>query len=208
EEGLRSFFAIPVVLDGELLAILALNGRRPYRFELEDRDVLESFVAQAAAAVRNARLFAQSERRRRAAEALADLGRLFSETLDPAVIAARIAESMRTLLRLERTGLYRLDPDTGEFLVMGFSAGDDVGHRPAVLPGGSGIIGLCVRERRPVFVPDVLADPRISFALEHRAHLEATAHRAVLAVPLIVHERVIGAISLSARRGRVFDGEE
>ena len=54
--GLRSFYGVPVILDGALLAVLALSGRQPFRLTADDEDLLESFVAQAAVAIRNASL--------------------------------------------------------------------------------------------------------------------------------------------------------
>jgi PAS domain S-box-containing protein len=65
---LTSFYGLPVLVDGEVHAVLCLNGRAPFAFGVDDQELLESFVAQAAIAIRNARLFAQSEERRRAAE--------------------------------------------------------------------------------------------------------------------------------------------
>jgi PAS domain S-box-containing protein len=66
---LRSFYGTPVILDGRVLAVLALNGRAPFVLSEEDQELLASLVAQAAVAIRNARLFEQAEARRRAAEA-------------------------------------------------------------------------------------------------------------------------------------------
>jgi PAS domain S-box-containing protein len=56
---LRCFFGLPILHENTLLAALSLNGRQPFRFGPDDRSLLESFVAQAAVALRNARLFAE-----------------------------------------------------------------------------------------------------------------------------------------------------
>ncbi|HEY4910782.1 MAG TPA: GAF domain-containing protein, partial [Methylomirabilota bacterium] len=75
--GLRSFLGVPVILDGVLLAVLALNGREPFHLDLETERLLESFGAQAALAIRNASLFAAEGAARHAAEqALAEVTRL------------------------------------------------------------------------------------------------------------------------------------
>lgn len=55
---LRSALVLPIVVDDALFGVLAVLGREPFRFEADDQDLLTSFVAQAAAALRNARLFA------------------------------------------------------------------------------------------------------------------------------------------------------
>jgi GAF domain-containing protein len=67
--GLRSFYGVPVVLDGALLAVLALDGAQPFRFLPEERDLLDSFVAQAAVAIRNASMYRAEGEARAAAEA-------------------------------------------------------------------------------------------------------------------------------------------
>jgi GAF domain-containing protein len=66
--GLSSFLGVPVVIDGALVAVIALNGREPFRLGPDDETLLESFVAQATVAIRNALLYAAEAAARRAAE--------------------------------------------------------------------------------------------------------------------------------------------
>ena len=69
QQGLMSFLALPILLDGELLAVLALAGRQPFHFAPEDQSLLESFAAQAAVAIRNAALYTAEAAARDTAEA-------------------------------------------------------------------------------------------------------------------------------------------
>ncbi len=57
--GVRSFYAVPVMFEDALLAVLAINSRVPFRFDTDDQDLLASFVTQAAIALRNARLYSE-----------------------------------------------------------------------------------------------------------------------------------------------------
>jgi GAF domain-containing protein len=76
-QGLSSYLGVPVILDGVLLAVLALNGREPFHLDPEAERLLESFGSQAALAIRNAALFADESIARQAAErALAEVKRL------------------------------------------------------------------------------------------------------------------------------------
>jgi signal transduction histidine kinase/DNA-binding response OmpR family regulator len=68
---LCSLFELPIILDDKLLAVLALHGRQPFHFGPDDQVILNSFVAQAAVAIRNARLYAAETAARMAAEATA-----------------------------------------------------------------------------------------------------------------------------------------
>jgi signal transduction histidine kinase len=70
--GLRTALTLPIVQDDALLAVLSLNGRAPFRVGPDEQAMLDSFVTQAAVAIRNASLYAASKRaEREVAEALA-----------------------------------------------------------------------------------------------------------------------------------------
>ena len=67
----------------QLIGVLVLNFETGRVFTDEELHLLSAFADQAALALENARLFQGSERRRRAAEGLYEVGRLISESLDP-----------------------------------------------------------------------------------------------------------------------------
>jgi signal transduction histidine kinase/DNA-binding response OmpR family regulator/HAMP domain-containing protein len=69
KHGFTSVLALPIVFENTLLAVLLLIGSQPFRFESEERELLESFAAQAAVAIRNASLYADEAVARDAAEA-------------------------------------------------------------------------------------------------------------------------------------------
>ncbi|MCC7368437.1 MAG: GAF domain-containing protein, partial [Chloroflexi bacterium] len=58
QHGLSSAYLHPVMHDNSLLAVLVLNGSAPFRFSVEDRDLLDSFLVQATVAIRNSTLYA------------------------------------------------------------------------------------------------------------------------------------------------------
>jgi GAF domain-containing protein len=62
--GLRSAYLVPIVHQGVLLGVLALNGRVPFELDAEGRELLETFAGHAALAIRNARLYAEARRAR------------------------------------------------------------------------------------------------------------------------------------------------
>jgi signal transduction histidine kinase len=70
--NLRSILAVPVVQGDRLLAVLALNGRAPFRLDALDNEVLDSFLAQASIAILNASLYADVRRHREQLQAIID----------------------------------------------------------------------------------------------------------------------------------------
>jgi two-component system NtrC family sensor kinase len=64
QHGAVSMLAVPVTLQGSLLAVLTMLSPRPFALGPEEHDLLDAFVAQAAAAIRNARLYEEMRRTR------------------------------------------------------------------------------------------------------------------------------------------------
>jgi two-component system, cell cycle sensor histidine kinase and response regulator CckA len=60
QHDLHSAYLVPIVHQDVLLGVLALNGRAPIALDPEDQELLESFVGQAALAIRNARLYEEA----------------------------------------------------------------------------------------------------------------------------------------------------
>ena len=178
-------------------------------FTKDDLRLLSLFAAHAAVAIRNADLFRESERRRGVAERLAEVSRVVSQSLDPAVVARRIADSVFTLFDAKVSTLFRLEPSSTDLVALAVSG--DVGEEfgpTMVFPHGTGVTGLAVRERRAVVTPDLLSDPRVTLTPEIRAAIQRAPYRAVLAVPLLAKDSVVGALGIGDRAGRAFDDGE
>jgi len=91
--GFTSALVVPIVSEGSLLGVLSIIGRSA--FGEEDVALAEGLATHAAGVLHTAAVFTRSEARRQAAEALAEVGRLLSQTLDPETVSRRVAESVR-----------------------------------------------------------------------------------------------------------------
>jgi GAF domain-containing protein len=209
EQRCRAVIAVPLSIGERSIGVLVLNCETGRVFTDEELHLLSAFTDQAALAWENARLFQASERRRGAAEGLYEVGRLVSQSLDPREVSQRIVDSIRTLLSVSTSVLYRLDPETEDLVTLASSGEIGVASdRGLILSSGAGAAGLAVRERRAVVSADLLADPRILVTPELRSRAEAAGFRAVLSVPLLVQGRVLGALGVGDCAGRVFDVED
>jgi GAF domain-containing protein/CheY-like chemotaxis protein len=206
---LRALAGVPVVAGDELVGVLSLNLERGRTFGADDLALLLTFASQAAVAVRNARLFAEARARSAAAEAVAEMGRVLAQALDADLVAPRIADNILALLGACASGLYRVDPDTGDLAALALS-GDVGAHadRPLSFPSEHGLVGLAVRERRLLTTPNLLTDDRVVFTPEARARVGRASFRAALAVPLVVKDAVIGVLAVGHREGHTFTSDE
>ena len=86
--------------------------------------------------------------------------------------------------------------------------GQRTGTDPIVYRIGFGAAGMAAKERQPIVTADLLQDPRIPQPPEQRARMERAPFRAVMALPLLVQDHMVGVLVLGDRSGRVFsDGE-
>src|SRR6185503_13179059 len=153
--GLTSYLGLPIAFEGALLGVLSLLGRAPFKLGVGERRRLEAFVVQTAAAIRNARHFAASEARRRSAEALAEVGRVITQGLDPDLVAGRIADSVQTLLAAPTAAMYRFDPQSGDLVLLAQSRLSDPAFQwTARFAQGEAVVGLAVRAAATVTTTD------------------------------------------------------
>ncbi|HXH83406.1 MAG TPA: ATP-binding protein, partial [Candidatus Tectomicrobia bacterium] len=129
------------------------------------------------------------------------------QSLDLAEVGRRIADSVCRLLEAPASALYRLEADTNQCVLVAVSGGAGPTWT-TVIPAGMGMVGVAVAERSTIAAPDVLADPRVRYPDAMRARVADNPFRPVLAVPLLVTQRVIGALAVGDRRGRTFDAHE
>jgi GAF domain-containing protein/nitrogen-specific signal transduction histidine kinase/CheY-like chemotaxis protein len=189
--GLRSFYGLPVVDGDELVAVLALNGREPFQIEADDERLLESFAAQAAVALRNARLYAESERRRREAEALLTVTRQAATTLDQTEVLRRLAREVARGLGADTVGAYLLAPDgQGLFPAAGYGVPEALrrSFRTHRIPlRGHPFLEEAWEHRKPVWTADAPADPRVD-----RQMVGRWPHRSLAFAPIAVKGEVVG----------------
>jgi GAF domain-containing protein len=88
----RALMGVPLIVRGRVFGALAVADHTGRVFDREDTRLAEAFADQAALALENARLYAETTRRGREAEELAGLNRTLTESLDVNAVGARIAD--------------------------------------------------------------------------------------------------------------------
>jgi two-component system NtrC family sensor kinase len=142
--------------------------------------------------IQNARLFEESQRRARETRALLEAGRVVSQSLDVDETIRVILQQAREVLGCRCCGILTLDEATGELTSVASLDLDPESLGRIRLRMGEGVTGLAVKERRPVQSEHLDADPRVRFAqLPAQSGL-----RSMLATPLVVGDRAIGALTL------------
>lgn len=138
---------------------------------------------------------------RRVAElaALARTGVALTSTLDLSVILDRVVESAVELIGAQRCAVFELDPDD-QRLHARVARGMRPGQPFIPLKVGQGAAGSAAHLRQPVFTPDIHREPlpgydeELEGGMTLRDIVRQRGYRAILAVPLLSKENVLGAI--------------
>jgi two-component system NtrC family sensor kinase len=203
-EGIRSLLCVPLKVVGVVIGVVSAFSTRPGGFTAHHQRVLEAFAEQAGIAIHGARLFDESVRGARETRALLEAGRAVTASLDVGRTIRMILEEARGVLGVDSCSVSTLDPPTNELVMV---ASLDVPQEMVStvrLQIGEGVTGRAVQERRPMQSPDLWSDSRGRYP-----HLARSGgFRAMLAVPLCVGERTIGALSVLRRDVHEFSAHE
>jgi PAS domain S-box-containing protein len=195
-EDFHAYMAVPITIEGRLEGFFSVANRDDRLLTERDEQILLRLADHAAAAIHNARLFADSAARRREAEALTELGGAIASSLEVDKILSLVVDRLCALLGTQRSAVALVDtsqPDTTTH----FAASRAMSRAfPVTRPlhPRDGTTSTAILERRPAWSADLLNDPAFELRPSSRALVEAEGYRAALSVPLLIGERVLGAL--------------
>ena len=189
----------------------ASTGRGPEPFSEKQIELLETFADQAVIAIENVRLF--NELRARTAEltrsvaqltALGEVGRAVSSTLDLDTVLDTIVTRANQLAGTDGCSIFEYDEAAEAFRLRASRFADpqeaailDPIARATPIPKGQGLAGRAALRREPVHIPDIAVAGAYDSPV--RAPLLQAGYRALLGVPLLHEERVIGVLAVSRK---------
>jgi GAF domain-containing protein/CheY-like chemotaxis protein len=191
----RAVVAQPLIAGTTLQGVIVVTrDLSPRPFAPPDLVQLGDFAVQAAIALDNARLLRLASARAERVKAAARVGQLLAATRDADRILDLIAEECRAALGAQAFGVFRLE---GERLRYARGFGLDPGFQAThTLALGEGVVGRAARDRCTVQTADILRDPHVELTPAARARIEAIGSRAIVAVPLVGTDRVLGALAV------------
>ncbi len=220
----RSIVAVPLMMGGKVSGMLSAQSYDANIYTEDEQQILSTLANQAAVAIQNARLFAETRRladelEQRVVDRTAELAREqrntetllrilteASSTLDLDRALNRTLALLNDAIGAEQGSIMMVNPDDNSIQYRaGYGYLTPVmteGPRPTALKIGDGLAGWVIKHREPVRVDDVRKDNRWV-----KIPLSASSHRSAIAAPLIVGEDVIGAILVFHRKVGYFSPE-
>ena len=220
----RSIVAVPIMMGGKIIGMLSAQSYEPNIYTDDEQQILSTLANQAAVAIQNGRLFAETrrladeleqrvierttelEREQRNTETLLRILTEASSTLDLDRALNRTLALLNDAIGAEQGSILMINPEDN---TIHYRAGYGYltpvmteGARPTALKIGEGLAGWVIKHREAVRVDDVRKDKRWV-----KIPLSSSSHRSVIAAPLMVGEDMIGAILVFHRQVGYFTPE-
>ncbi len=207
-----SIVAVPMRKDGSPIGALAVGRSQIGRFPDRQIALLETFADQAVIAIENTRLFEEVQARTReltrsVAElrSLGQVGQTVSSSLELSVVLSRILEHACAMSDTGGGAIYVFDKTRGLFdLEAGYNMSEELiaAVRKHPIRLGESSVGQCAERRETVQLVDLTDVPPHPL---YKMHIESGT-RALLAVPLLHQDEVIGALVVRRRTAGEFPG--
>ena len=182
-----SELAVPLAVGERVIGVMNVESLYVNRFTQDDLNLLQALAGQLAVIIESARLHREMQQRLDEVSTLYSFAQQMSTSLDMNDVVNSIVNSLKPVLKCRSVNIWLLTPD-GQALQIALATGlKDKWKQMARLKLGEGIAGEVVATGRPVYVPDTHAIDFIFFD---------SVVRSLLCVPLVIHERVIGALTL------------
>jgi len=206
--GTRSAVATPFLREGTAIGTLVVGRSEVRPFTEQQVALLETFADQAVIAIENARLFQELQDRVGELQALGEVGQVVSSSLDLQEVLTTIVAHAVELSGTDGGVIYEYDEADGALRVRATHLFDDElteALRAAPFSMGEGAVGRAAATRAPVQIEDILAEG--AYESHVREVMARAGHRALLALPLLREERLLGGLVVSRKSPGAYPDE-
>jgi signal transduction histidine kinase/DNA-binding response OmpR family regulator len=202
----QSVMYVPLLIQERCLGVISVANRRsPRAFNQVDQESLEVLADYAAIAIENARLYKSMEdslqKGLRELAAVSEISEAVA-TLDLKVLLRRAMNRIHQAFDVSAATLFLADDSQTH---LHFTLSSNPGSRGTLalkVPFGEGLVGSCVLEGTGLFSNDPYNHAHFVPEIDTITGFEA---QSVLAVPLTIKSRIIGAIELLNKQSGPFD---
>jgi signal transduction histidine kinase len=212
--SIRSVLSVPMLRHGEVIGAITVDRHQPEPFTEKQISLLQTFADQAVIAIENVRLFRELQARtgeltRSVGElkALGEVGRAISSTLDLRTVLSMIVTRATHLSSTDAGVIYEYDEHDEVFAPRATERLEaEIVDTLIAAPvrRGEGVTGRLADAQEPIQLPDILEAPAES---RIRDTLGRAGYRALLAVPLVREDHLLGGLTVFRKTPGEFSPE-
>jgi len=205
-EPAQSWLGVPLLLGNTIIGAMAVQDyQKPFAYDDNDLFVLTAIANQASIAIQNARLFEEEQRRRQIADALSEMAKQVSATLDLSKISDILLNQLTKLVDYSSASVQLIKK--GKRSIIG---GRNI-HLEQTTKEGEVLLWRSVEEdplvsrmvtfRQPIVIPDTYNHPDWTVTKDTE-HVHAW-----IGCPLVAGEEVVGILTLDSAQTNAYTEE-
>jgi GAF domain-containing protein/anti-sigma regulatory factor (Ser/Thr protein kinase) len=212
--GYRASLAVPMLRGGKAIGSIAVTRSAAGQFAEHHVTLLKTFADQAVIAIENVRLFKELQERTEALTksvgqltALGEVGQAISSTLDLETVLKTIVARAVQLTGLDGGSIYEYDEPAEEYHLRAtenYSAEVVEVLRRAPIRRNEGPVWQAGVTGQPTQIAEMRDE---SYQTPRREFLLRTGYRALLVVPLMRENRIVGALTVTRKAPGAFAPE-
>ena len=204
--GLRSVSILPLRVPANALGAIVLGGTEPYEHTDRDIRVYRQFAEQVSLRLEAARLLRQTERRAGQLATSAEVSQIASSILELDQLMPRIVDVIKESFGYDHAQIFLMD-ENDDYAELRASTGEagqqllSIKHR--LQKGSRSVIGQVTATGLPVIAADT-QDARVI----HRPNPYLPNTRSEMAIPLILKDKIVGALDVQSNQANRFDEDD
>jgi diguanylate cyclase (GGDEF)-like protein/PAS domain S-box-containing protein len=189
----RCYLGVPLLAGDKVIGAIAVQDyEREDVYDQGHLEMLRTIASQASIALENARLFAETHRRAEQLQAINDVERVVTTTLDPELLFRQIAQVLQARLNLHSVAVGLIEGEELVFKAMSGASGLGVFPAVRIKIGTEGVTGRVAAGGQTLLVPDVRLFPGFLPSVYYPHTLSE------LTVPLKTQAAIIGVLNIES----------
>ena len=196
---IHGWLGVPLLMLDKPVGVLTVDSYQPGAYTQADAQLVLAFADQAATAVANVRLYAESQQQTRTMAMMAETTRMIVSSLDLSEVLNQVLSRVVGLLGVEAGSIALTDEATGDLVFRSATGPKSASIKDLRLKPGQGVAGWVVQNGRPLVVADTRLDDRFYRKIDEQTGFTT---RAIACVPILLQEKILGVVELiNPRRG-------
>ena len=206
--GARTIVLVPMLKEDVLVGTISIFRQEVRPFTDKQIELVKNFAAQAVIAIENTRLLSELRQSLQQQTATADVLKVISRSsVDLETVLDTLVGTVARLCRADQAFMFRRHADGLHHLIAIHGLSEEakayVENNPFAPDRGT-TSGRVALERRPIHIPDVLADPDYTYM----GGQLAAGFRTLLGLPLLREDTLIGVFVIGRTRVDPFTNKE